>query len=50
MFTKYHSKYYATLLTLKRPSDYIVKLTASLSDVKVDLNLHQVDADLVHSY
>lgn len=46
MFTKYHSKYYATELTLKRPSDSIEKLTASLSDAKVDLNPHQVDAAL----
>lgn len=46
MYTKYHSKYYATELTLKRPSDSLENLTASLSDAKVDLNPHQIDAAL----
>ncbi|HBJ2611858.1 TPA: hypothetical protein LA742_000258 [Clostridium botulinum] len=46
MYTKYHSKYYATELTLDRASDSIDNLTMSLSNVKVDLNPHQIDAAL----
>lgn len=46
MCTKYHSKYYATELTLDRASDSIDNLTMSLSNAKVDLNPHQIDAAL----
>lgn len=46
MFTPYHSKYYATQLTLKRPSNTIESLASSLSGAKVDLNPHQIDAAL----
>ena len=46
MYTKYHSKYYATELTLHRASNSIDRLAASLSSAKVDLNPHQIDAAL----
>jgi ERCC4-related helicase len=46
MYTKYHSKYYATELTLHRASNSIEKLASSLSGAKVDLNPHQIDAAL----
>ena len=46
MFTPYHSKYYATQLTLKRPSNSIESLASSLSGAKVDMNPHQIDAAL----
>lgn len=46
MYTSYHSKYYATQLTLKRPSNSIESLASSLSGAKVDLNPHQIDAAL----
>lgn len=46
MYTKYNSKYYATELTLDRASDSIDNLTMSLSNAKVDLNPHQIDAAL----
>lgn len=46
MYTKYHSRYYAEELTLKRASDSIDNLTSTLSGAKVDLNPHQIDAAL----
>lgn len=46
MLTKYHSKYYAEELTLKRASDSLDNLTSTLSSAKVDLNPHQIDAAL----
>ena len=46
MFTAHHSKYFATQLTLKRPSHSIDSLASSLSGAKVDLNPHQIDAAL----
>jgi SNF2 family DNA or RNA helicase len=46
MYTPYHSKYFATQLTLKRPSNSIESLASSLSGAKVDLNPHQIDAAL----
>ncbi|KAB2952158.1 DEAD/DEAH box helicase [Heliorestis acidaminivorans] len=46
MSTKYHAKYYATELSLQRASDSIENLTSSLSNAKVDLNPHQIDAAL----
>lgn len=46
MYTKYHSKYFASELSLKRATDTIENLTVALSNAKVDLNPHQVDAAL----
>lgn len=46
MYTKYHSKYYASELTLQRSSASIDGLTSSLSNARVDLNPHQIDAAL----
>jgi ERCC4-related helicase len=46
MTTPYHAKYFAHELTRRRPSDSIEKFMASLSDARVDLNPHQVDAAL----
>lgn len=46
MFTKYHARYYATELALHRASDSIESLTSSLSNARVDLNPHQIDAAL----
>lgn len=46
MYTKYHAKYYATELSLERASDGIDNLTTSLTNAKVDLNPHQIDAAL----
>jgi ERCC4-related helicase len=46
MTTPHHAKYFAHELTRRRPSDSIEKFMASLSDAKVDLNPHQVDAAL----
>ena len=44
--TAYHAKYFAHELTKRYPSDSIQKLAAILSDARVDLNPHQVDAAL----
>lgn len=44
--TPYHSKYWATALTLKSPSDSIDNLSRSIANARVDLNPHQVDAAL----
>jgi SNF2 family DNA or RNA helicase len=46
MTTQYHAKYFAHELTRRRPSDSLEKFVASLSDARVDLNPHQVDAAL----
>lgn len=46
MTTSYHAKYFAYELTRRRPSDSLEKFVASLSDARVDLNPHQVDAAL----
>lgn len=46
MYTKYHSKYFASELSLQRATDTIENLTVALSNAKVDLNPHQVDAAL----
>lgn len=46
MSTKYHTKYFAHELTKRCASDSLGKLAASLSDARVDLNPHQVDAAL----
>lgn len=46
MSTVYHTKYWATALTLKSPSDSIDNLSRSIANARVDLNPHQVDAAL----
>jgi len=48
MLTEYHAKYFAYELTKRGAADSILKLAASLADVKatVDLNPHQVEAAL----
>ena len=46
MSTRYHSKYWANLLTLRGTSGEIGTLTRSMSNLRVDLNPHQVDAAL----
>ena len=45
-YTDYHSQYWAHALTLKSASDSIENLSRSISNAKVDLNPHQVDAAL----
>ncbi len=45
-YTPFHSKYFATQLTLKRPSSSIESLATSLGGARVDLNPHQIDAAL----
>ena len=44
--TIYQSKYWATQLTLQSPSDSVERLSRSISNAKVDLQPHQVDAAL----
>jgi len=44
--TPYHSQYWAHLLTLKGAGGSIENLTRSISNARVDLNPHQVDAAL----
>ena len=44
--TPYHSQYLAHLLTLKGAGGSIENLTRSISNARVDLNPHQVDAAL----
>jgi adenine-specific DNA-methyltransferase len=44
--TPYHSQYWAQLLTLKGAGGSIENLSRSLSNARVDLNPHQVDAAL----
>ncbi len=44
--TPYHSQYWANLLTLKGASGTIESLSRSISNSRVDLNPHQVDAAL----
>lgn len=46
MTTEYHSKFWAHALTLKRASDSIENLSRSISNARVDLNPHQIDAAL----
>jgi ERCC4-related helicase len=46
MITDYHAKYFAYELTKRCPSDSLEKLTSTLIDAQVDLNLHQVEAAL----
>ncbi|MBI2193067.1 MAG: hypothetical protein HYU36_13900 [Planctomycetes bacterium] len=44
--TPYHCQYWAHLLTLKRAGGSIENLTRSISNARLDLNPHQVDAAL----
>ena len=44
--TPYHSQYWAHLLTVKGTGGSIENLTRSISNARVDLNPHQVDAAL----
>lgn len=45
--TGYHNtKYFAYELTRRYPSDSLEKLTSSLLDAQVELNLHQIEAAL----
>ena len=46
MSTAFHSKYWAAALTLRAPSGTVASLSRSLSNARVDLNPHQVDAAL----
>lgn len=45
-YTFYHSRYWAELLTIDRPSDEIGTISRSIAASRVDLNPHQVDAAL----
>jgi adenine-specific DNA-methyltransferase len=45
-FTDYQSQYWAHALTLKGASDSVENLSRSISNARVDLNPHQVDAAL----
>jgi hypothetical protein len=44
--TAYHAQYWAHLLTLKGSGDSIAALSRSISNARLDLNPHQVDAAL----
>jgi len=44
--TPYHAKYFSFELTRRYPSDNLQKLAISLSDARVDLNPHQVEAEI----
>ena len=44
--TPYHSQYWAYALTIKGVAGSIENLTRSISNARVDLNPHQVDAAL----
>jgi ERCC4-related helicase len=44
MTTPYHSRYWAELLTLDRPNDDLGSLARSISNSRLDLNPHQVEA------
>src|ERR1035437_8084072 len=46
LMTPYHSRYWASLLTLRGTSGTIESLSRSISNSRVDLNPHQVDAAL----
>lgn len=46
MITDYHSKYIASNLTRRRPSDSSERLAAAVAGAQVDMNPHQVDAAL----
>lgn len=44
--TSYHSKYYATQLTLQNSSGSVNRLSQSMFNAKIDLNPHQIEAAL----
>ena len=44
--TSYHSKYYATLLTLQNSSSGMDRLSQSIFNAQIDINPHQVEAAL----
>jgi len=44
--TLYHSKYYATLLTLQNSSSSVNRLSQSMFNAQIDLNPHQIEAAL----
>ncbi len=44
--TPYHSKYYATLLTLQNSSSSVNRLSQSMFNAQIDLNPHQIEAAL----
>ena len=44
--TPYHSKYYATLLTLQNSSSGLDRLSQSIFNAQIDINPHQVEAAL----
>jgi adenine-specific DNA-methyltransferase len=46
VYTPYHSKYWATALTLRGAGDDLSRLSQSIASARVDLNPHQVDAAL----
>lgn len=46
MITRYHSKYYAHELTLRRLSDSVEKFSSTLANAQVDINPHQIEAAL----
>lgn len=46
-YTPFHLKYFATQLTLKRPSNSIENLATSLGGARVDLNPHQIELKLL---
>jgi len=46
VITDYHSKYIASDLTRRRPSDSSEKLAVAVAGAQVDMNPHQVDAAL----
>jgi len=46
MTTPFHARYWAELLTLDRPDDEVESLARALSNSRLDLNPHQVEAAL----
>lgn len=47
-YTPYQARYFAEQILLKRPSSSVDSIVSAMSDAKVDLNPHQVDAVLVY--
>jgi len=45
-FTRYHSKYYASFLTLQNSSSSVERLSQSMFNAQIDLNPHQIEAAL----
>lgn len=45
-FTAYHSKYFATFLTLQNSSAGVERLSQSIFNAQIDLNPHQIEAAL----